>query len=218
MTLAAGIVALFEAFSVGIVANYLGTDVLIAYVVTELLIGLTDTFLAGPSDALHTVCAHAIGGENYTLAGQYVQIAAALYLLLGIPTLGVWYFWIGDIVRLMDLERVADMVSIYTKVVVWHYVLSGLFDGYNALLDITGHVTVVAVFDIIYGLTNVVILWLMCAYYEGFNLYLLGVTQLIVSVAFFIMFTFLVVYKGWLSSFAHGMLRTFALSVSLRRT
>jgi hypothetical protein len=218
MTLEASINALFELISAGIIANYLGTDALTAYVVTGLLIGLTDTFLTGPSGALHTVCGHAIGGGNYTLAGQYVQIAAVLYLLLGVPTLGVWYFWIGDVVRLMNLERVADMVSNYTKITVWHYLLSGLFDGCFALLDITGHVTVVAVYGIIEGLANVILLWLMCEYYEGFNLYLLGVIQLILGVTFFVLFTLLVVDQGWLSSFAHGMFRTFALSVSLRRT
>jgi MATE family multidrug resistance protein len=216
MTLSGLIDALFEAMSVAIVANYLGTQALTAYVVSALLIGLTDTFMAGPSDALNTVCAHAIGAENYTLAGQYVQIAAVLYLLMGVPLLGVWYVWMGDAMLLMGLsQKVATIGAQYTRVVVWHYLLSGLFDGYNALLDITGFVTIGAIFDIIYGFVNVSVLWLICVYWPGVNLVIISLVELAISILFFIIFTLLVICAGWLAPFAKGMLGTFALNVSI---
>ena len=44
MTLSAGIDALLGIIQAAVVANYLGTNNLIAYIVTDLLIGLTDVF------------------------------------------------------------------------------------------------------------------------------------------------------------------------------
>lgn len=210
MTLSSGIDALFDVIGSALVANYLGTNALIAYIITDLLIGLTDVFLGGPADALNTLCAHAVGAENNHLAGQYVQISAVLYLFLGIPALGVWWVWIGDVVKLMGLERLADIVSQYTKIAVWHYALGGLFEGYNSLLDVCGYVTIGAMFDIAFGFTNLVILWLSCIYWEGFDLIKLAIVELIVSFAFFIGFTIFVACMGWLSPFTDGMLKSCA--------
>jgi MATE family multidrug resistance protein len=216
MTLSEVIDALLEAVSVAIIANYLGTEALTAYVLSELLIGLSDEFISGPSEALNTLCAHAIGAENYILAGQYVQIAAVIYLIMGIPSLAVWYIWIGDVVLLMGLsDKVALITAQYTKIIVWHYLLSGLFDGYNALLDITGYVTIGAILDIIYGLIEVTVLWIMCKYWDGVNLVHISLVELGLSIVFFILYTLLVICQGWLSRFTKGMLGTFALGVSL---
>lgn len=215
MTLSEAIGAVYEVMSVAIVSNYLGNDSLIAYIITDLLIGLTDTFLAGPADALNTVCSHAVGAENYKLAGQYVQIAAVLYLLLGVPMLGVWYIWIGDVARLMGFpEDVVAITAEYAKIMVWHYLLSGLFDGYNSLLDVTGYVMVGSIFDIIYGAINVAVLWILCAYWDNVTLYWIGFSELMVSVTLFLIYTAVVVVNGWLDRFMGGMIGSFALFVS----
>lgn len=214
LTLSSGLGAFFEVLSVSIIANYLGTNTLTAYVVTDLLIGLTDTFLTGPADALNTLCSHAIGAENYNLAGQYVQIAAILYLIVGVPALGFWYVWIGDIVSLMGLDNVADIVSHYTTIVVWHYLISGLFRGYYVLLDISGYVRIGAIFDIVYMFTNVSMLWALCAYWDGINLFWIGVIELINAITFFTIFTILVACKGWIAPFTKGIFGGIALRVS----
>ncbi len=218
LTASAGIDAIFEMLSVIIVSNKLGNDALIAYVIADLLIGLTDTFLAGPADALNTVCSHAVGAENYKLAGQYVQIAALLYLIVGVPMLGVWYFWIGDVVLLMGFEEeIANTTAEYAKIVVWHYLISGLFDGYNSLLDVTGYALIGSIFDIIYGTVNVVLLWVLCTSWDGVTLYWIGFFELMVSILFFVVFTILVAWRGWLNRFAEGMLGSFALYVSIQK-
>ena len=214
LTLSSGLEAFCEVLSVSIIANYLGTNTLTAYVVTDLLIGLTDTFLTGPADALNILCSHAIGAENYNLAGQYVQIAAVLYLIIGVPALGFWYFFIGKIVSLMGLDNVADIVSHYTTIVVWHYLISGLFRGYRVLLDISGYVRIGAIFDIVYMFTNVSILWTLCAYWDGINLFWIGVIELINSVIYFTIFIILVACKGWISPFTKGIFGGVAFRVS----
>ena len=159
------------------------------------------------------LCSHAIGAGNYHLAGQYVQISAALYLLLGVPALGVWFIWIGDIVRLMNLNDVADIVSDYTEVVVWYYLLNGLFRGYHVLLDISGYAVVGSIFDVLYGITNVSVIWLLCAYWEGIELYWIAVVELILASTFFVAFNILIACKGWLAPFTRGIIGSFALRV-----
>ena len=113
MTIAEGMDSIFEIVSLAIMSHKLGHNVLIACIVTHLLIELTHVFLAGPFDALYTICSHAAGAENYHLAGQYIQIAAVLYLLVGVPMLGVWYIWIGDVARLMGFgEEIVQITLI----------------------------------------------------------------------------------------------------------
>ncbi len=84
--------AIFDAISTALISRYLGSEVLSAYIVTNLLIGLSDTFINGVGDALGAVCSHAIGMGNYKLAGQYVQIGAIVYGVFAIPCMGIWWF------------------------------------------------------------------------------------------------------------------------------
>lgn len=76
-TAAAMFEAFFDSVSVALVSRYLGVETLSAFVIAELLIGLSDTLVGGVADTLETLCAHAIGAENYFLAGQ-VSLAGRL--------------------------------------------------------------------------------------------------------------------------------------------
>lgn len=213
-TLASMIGSFFEAVAVALVSNYLGVNALSAYVVTNLLVGLSDVFINGISDSLNTVCSHAIGAENYKLAGQYVQIAMTVYCVLGIPVMGVWWFIMEDCLRLFGLnEEVVAIGAQYSKIVIFHYMFSGLFDSYTALLDISGYAVPATVFDVITGGAEAVVIWSLLEFQEGMTLYWVGVAHLVTGVSCFIVFTSIAVCKGWLDPFWDGMFKTFAMKV-----
>jgi len=212
LTLAAVSQSFFNAVTVALISIYLGVDALTAFVVTNLLIGLSDTFIKGVAHSLNTVCSHAIGAENYDLAGQYVQIASLLYLAFAIPAMGVWWFLIDDCIRLFGMnEQVVQMGTEYTKVVIFEYVARGIFDAYTALLDINGHALPATIFDMITDAMGCGVTWVLMAYVDGFNLFWVAVTILSTTICCFIVFTLIAVCQGWLDPFWNGMINTCAL-------
>ena len=84
--------AFYDAVTLAIVSQNLGVDALSAFVIVNLCIGITDQFVKGVADSLTTVCSHAIGAENCSLAGQYAQIAMVLYILCSVTIVACWCF------------------------------------------------------------------------------------------------------------------------------
>ena len=204
--------AFFGAVTLAIVSHYLGVDALSAFVIVNLLIGMTDTFVGGVADSLNTVCSHAIGAENYSLAGQYVQIAMVLYILCSVPIVACWWFLMDDCIRLFGMDaHVVAMGADYAKVVIFDYVAGGLFDEFIALLDVSGYALPATMFDVLGGAIDMMSVWLLLMYVEEMNLFWVGVAQLGTSVVLYIIFGTFAVYKGWLDPFWSGMTKTFAL-------
>lgn len=211
-TVAAVSEAFFDAITLAIVSNYLGVDALSAFVIVNLLIGITDKFVKGVADALNTVCSHAIGAENYSLAGQYVQIAMVLYILCSVPIVACWWFLMDDCMRLFGMDaHVVAMGADYAKVLIFDYVAVGLFDAFTALLDVSGYALHATVFDVLAGTIDVVSVWLLLMYVDEMNLFWVGVTQLGTSVVLYLICGTFAVYRGWLDPFWSGMTKTFAL-------
>jgi len=204
--------SLFDAIAVALISRYLGVEALSAYVVTNLLIGLSDTLISGVGSALSTVCSHAIGADNYDLAGQYTQIATVLYVILAIPVLGVWWFVMDDFIRLFGMnERVVEIGVQYTKIVIFDYLFDGMFGTYSVLIYINGQATQSTIFGIITGALDCAATWLLCAFVEDVSLFWIGASMLSMSVLYHTGFTIFAIYKGWLDPFWNGMIKTFAL-------
>lgn len=85
--------AIFDAISVGLVGIFIGTEAVVAYTVTVVIIGITDSFIKGLPDAEITVCSHALGTGNNYLCKQYVQISIVLYVIYSIPIMRLWCFF-----------------------------------------------------------------------------------------------------------------------------
>jgi Na+-driven multidrug efflux pump len=202
----------FDAIILALVSKYLGVEALSAAIVSHLLIGLTDTFVKGIAGALDTLCPHAIGTENYNLAGEYVQIAMVMYIIISLPISVLWWFFMDDAIRVFGMnEQVVLIGTSYSKVLIADYIIQGMFDVFLALLDMTGYASPVMVVALVEGTTSALSLWGLLHFVNGMNLFWLGVTELCVSLFIYSIFGILVVYRGWLDPFWHGMTKTFAL-------
>ncbi len=214
LTLSSVTYDIFDAISTALISRYLGVDALAAYIVTNLLIGLSECLIDGLGSSLNTLCSHAIGMENHKLAGQYVQIASIFYFVLSIPTMGVWWFMMESCIRLFQMnENVVEIGGQYTKLVIFHYIMEGAFDGYTGLLDINGQVLPATIFDIVMSFADMAATWTIVTRPDA-SLYLVGVSQLIVSAVSMVLFAVISYYKGWLDPFLPGLVRSFAMKVS----
>ena len=207
--------AIFDAITTALISNYLGVKSLSAFIVVNLLIELSTLVSGGLVESVDTICAHAIGAENYKLAGQYVQISTVLYIGLSIPLFTLWYFVMGDCIRLFGFGD--DVVAIgeeYTKIVVFDYIMDGIADAYTELLDMTGYATQGMIFDVVTGAIDILVVWLLLAFAPGMSLFWVGAAHLIGTVVCFIVFTSICICLGWLDPFLEGMVHTFAFKVS----
>lgn len=204
--------ASFYAVSVALISRNLGVDALSAYVVTNLLIGLSDTFISGVGYALNTLCSHAIGCGNDTLAGQYAQIAMILYACCSVPLLGMWMFLIEDCLRLFGFHKnVVKIGAEYTNVVVFHYLIAGVFGTFRSLLDVSGHALHATIMDISSHLAELVVLAVLLRTTDWMSLYYVGLIQALVKLVCtggFLLFAF---FRGWLKPFHEGLFQTFGL-------
>jgi Na+-driven multidrug efflux pump len=211
-TIAGALESVWDAIAVVLISRYLGIESLTAYIITNLLLGLTENFAGGISGSLETLCSHAIGASNYFLAGQYVQIASVVYILVSGPLLGLWCFIMGDCIRLFGFNEAVVAIGVkYTKIVIFDYLVAGIFDNLYTLLDINGQVTQATLFDFVTGATDCAVTWVMLAFVEDVDLYLIGLSMLLISVVHYLGFTLISYFMGWLNPFIDGMVKNFAL-------
>jgi Na+-driven multidrug efflux pump len=104
-----------------LVGIYIGTHALAAYALVNILVGLTDGVLQGPIHACTTLCAHAVGAGNPTLAGSYIQLAIFFYLLVNVPVLFLWFVYMRDVILFLEWgeEETAQMAEDYIRVYVF---------------------------------------------------------------------------------------------------
>ena len=104
-----------------LVGSYVGTHAVAAYALVSILVGLTDGVLQGPIYACTTLCAHAVGAGNPTLAGHYIQWAIFFYLLLNVPVLFLWFLYMREVVLFLEWgeEETAQMAEDFIRVYVF---------------------------------------------------------------------------------------------------
>lgn len=217
-TLSSVLEELFQSMTLIVIGYYLGSASLTAYVCVDLLLGLTDSFMHGVTEATSTLCTHAIGSENYLLAGQFMQMSTIIYLCTGGPFLILWYFLIGDVMQLMGLEtNIIDLAVDYTRIVAFHFILDGLL-SWALILEVNGQEVFTSTMCIIQGGIKFALVLTCCATIDTYSLYWVGVTHLLIAIFFAIILVAVPLYKGWLSPFFKGFIHSNGFKVSVGDT
>lgn len=212
-TLSGVIETIFDNIELILISRFISTDAVVAYAISGLFIELSDTFVGGIGEALDTVCSHAMGGGNDYLAGQYVQISLIFYTILSIPAYGIWWFYMGDTIRLLGLgEKIADMGLQFTRIELFSVFLVGISEHFFFVLDLTEHESFGAVVDIIENVVNTAVVAWTVIEYDSVDLNDVAIIHIIVAALFFVYTTIHVMYMGWFSrKFTNGILKSFAL-------
>mmetsp|Transcript_63182 Transcript_63182/g.73952 ORF Transcript_63182/g.73952 Transcript_63182/m.73952 type:complete len:1135 (+) Transcript_63182:847-4251(+) len=215
---------LLNVLTVILIAKYLNTNAVAAYVTSRLFMGMADEFLRGLNDATHTVCLHAASMGYYHLVGQYVQISVILYFLLSIPTLGFWGYNMEQVLLWMGLgEEIASLGQGFARVVIFQYLVEGVADGVFVLLDIMDQEEFKGRLNLAEGLFRLAVTAILLMNWGGtatdvkggkervVDLVVLASVWLWISLLFFMFGLVYSLKQGWLRPFLTGMVDSMAL-------
>jgi Na+-driven multidrug efflux pump len=186
-----------ELIILAIISHTLGTDAMVAYAMTDGLVGITSSFMGGWHEAVTSLVSMACGAQNYDLAGQYVQIACISYVLCEIPVGCIWVATMSKILLLMGFD---DSVAMLGQDFVWVRILINIMTGVNqCLLDFLAAVEYAAFANVMYcvgcgGSAGGVALF---AYQFDASLVVLGLVILVnCCLLFFVVILFLLKMEG----------------------
>ena len=186
-----------ELIILAIISHTLGTDAMVAYAMTDGLVGITSSFMGGWHEAVTSLVSMACGAQNYDLTGQYVQIACISYVLCEIPVGCIWVATMSKILLLMGFD---DSVAMLGQDFVWVRILINIMTGVNqCLLDFLAAVEYAAFANVMYcvgcgGSAGGVALF---AYQFDASLVVLGLVILVnCCLLFFVVILFLLKMEG----------------------
>jgi hypothetical protein len=213
-TLKALLLGVNQTITVAIISQFVGTDAVVAFVLVELLLGLTAQFFGGIVSTEATLCSQAVGARNYKLAGQYVQICAIMFSLCAIPNTLVWSMVVDDVIKLFGFhEHVARMGHAYAVVLLFRQWLHGINNAYHELLNVIDHERWSTFMGVLEDTVGVVVIVAVVMTKPDTSLQEIGLIKLAVAVVGFIFNCWYTVYKGWMNKYLEGMIGSFAISV-----
>ena len=128
--------------------------------------------------------------------------------------MGVWVFIMEDVVGLLNLsDNVVQLCQEFTKIMIFVYLQDGISETWISILYVTDHEKFQAFIDITGDFSSVCAIWICYANSESFDLFWVGVTQLVVGFFFMVIGLCFAIYSGWLSLFYEGIFCSNALKV-----
>ncbi|KAL3826856.1 hypothetical protein ACHAXA_005698 [Cyclostephanos tholiformis] len=117
-----------ELIVVAIISHTLGTNAMVAYVMTFGLVGISFSFMGGWHEAVSSLVSMAYGAENYELAGKYAQTACFSYVLCEIP---MAFIWVAAMSKILILFGFDESVAMLGHNFAWVRVLINISTGVN---------------------------------------------------------------------------------------
>ena len=205
---------ILDNIDVALVANFIGTDAVAAYVVSDLFISMTDELIGGIADAQGTLCPHALGAGNNALCAQYVQIGVMMFIMVSAPLLLMWCFLMDNALLWFGLSpEIAELGLQFTRVSAIDYLLSGISESVIGLLEITDHEAWVAIVSLVFGVIDILAVALLVTMWEA-QLTSVAWLHFAVGVLYSAFSLIVATRKGWYRQFYKGLFGSFAFKVS----
>jgi hypothetical protein len=216
LTLGAVAHVLFHIITFSLIANFISSDSMIAYVIVHLMLGFTNALLGAIADAESTLCAHALSIGSWFLAGQYAQLSIIMILIANIPLVLMWLMIMDDLVLwLVGSQSIAVLAQSYTNIILGHQVLQSISRALTVLMHLNGNHAFEARFAFLEDSTMAMASWLAVLFVKSITLQEVGKIQLIIGCVSFAVKISYACLKGWLRLFCKGMLRSCALRVRI---
>jgi len=207
--------------SLMLVSHWIGTRPVVAYALVHLLTDLTHGILHAPIDACSTLCAHAVGAGNAVLAGQYVQLAIVLYLMLNVPLTVFWWHHMRDVIVWLHWGDAvtAQLAQDYVRVLIFAVLLQGGQSAIWQLLVVTDHAAEGALLSLCQGVTEVALIAALALLThdddDNMTLQQVGLIFTATELLFLIITIVWSERRGWLKPFHAGLLATSGILDSL---
>jgi hypothetical protein len=208
--------SLFRLITACFISQYLGSESMIAYLLVGLFVRLTSEELSGAIiDALSGFVQASLfsrEGDVAFLAGQYVQLAVVLQLLLGIPLLLVWALTMESVVYwLVQSSSIAFIAEEYARVVVFNFLIHAVSRTFTVVFHICGHEHFESVIDISASTLQLITIACVVALVDDASLATVGYIQLLIGIGSAVAKVMFPVMRGWMQPFRSGIFQNFAL-------
>jgi Na+-driven multidrug efflux pump len=212
------LIGTMETVRVALIGKLISTKALSAYVIVNMLVGMSNAFLKGFQDACTTLCSQAVGVGNKTLAGQYIQIATLLYIFCYIPIFLLWTFTTGSIFAWLGFDAETTKIGEeFTLLYMFSSFLRGMSYSMHSLLDVIDREHYSTAFTS--GQEIVATLGVLAvAMQPGVtNLQLVGLVLIVEEALALIINSAVIVWKGWFDKYLDGLVGSLALLVRFGR-
>ena len=200
------------------------TDSMAAYVLVVLFLRLTSEEISGAvTDVESNLVKEALaqgGDTGFLEAGQCVQRAIAMQILVGAPLLLVWTLVMGDVVlwflkddNIHD-DGMAGIAGEYANVIIVDYILRGITRAFMLPFHLNGQAQFERNIDVMAALLTIVAIVTVAAMIgrDGEpSLFYIGCIQVIIGIAATIIKVTYVALKGWLQPYQRGLVGSIAL-------
>jgi Na+-driven multidrug efflux pump len=199
----------FSLLEAGVIGRFLGTSSLTAYYIVDMGVGFATMFLHGMLSSLTVLVSHAIGAENYTLAGIYVQLSVWTHQILFLPILIVGWSRFFHIVLLLGFdEEIAVAAHEYARFAMLEKMV-GVYDtALHYVLGVAGHEKYSTGINGVHSVLSFVYVLIVAEIGEGTKLSDVGLIHLKLTVLFSLINVAVIVYKRWFSAYWRAMLWT----------
>jgi MATE family multidrug resistance protein len=224
LALGASSEALFRLITTAFISRYLGTDSMVAFLLVGLFVRLTSEELTDAIiDALSAFVQASMqappppgGGDvssaNSFLAGQYVQLAVVLQLVLNIPLLLLWVVCMEKVVIwFVNDPTIAAIAQDYAFVVVFAYLVQSLSRTLTVIFHICGHEHFESIIDIAASTLQLIAIACVSALVDDASLTTVGYVQVLITISAAIAKILFPVMRGWMQPFRKGLINNMAL-------
>lgn len=200
---------IFDLLEAGVIGRLLGTSNLTAYYIVDLGLGLATMFLHGILSSLTVLVSHAIGAENYALAGIYVQLSVWTHQILFLPILIIGWSRFFHIAVLLGFdEEIAAIAHDYAKFAMLD-TLVGVYDtALHYVLEVAGHEKYSTAINGVHSGVSFAYVLILASVREGTKLSDIGEIHLKLTIIFSLVNVAIIVYKRWFNAYWRAMLWT----------
>ena len=208
----------FEAVNVAVIARFIGTGEVAAYVTVDMVVGLSSSLFCGFYEALATLCSQAIGAGNKTLAGQYVQISMVLFVICFSPFIVFWMIYMEQTLRWFGFDEYTVRVGTdFSRIFVFVELIESISESLHALLDTIGKESYSGIYGTL-GEAAATAGVLTVAFSKSSSLERVGLVYLFVAAGELFLNVLIIMWKGWFDEYLGGIIGGCALRVRSEET
>jgi O-antigen/teichoic acid export membrane protein len=203
-----------EAARVAFIGRFVGTNAVAAYVVVDLVVGLTTQCLAGFQDALTTLCSHSIGAGNKKLTGQYIQMSTIVYSLCYVPVIYFWINYIDDALRWLGFDEATTKIGEdFAVLFLFYELVRGISGSIHAVLDVIGLEIYSTLFVVVQEIVAAIVTLVLALQPEP-TLQTIGYAYISVASGALIVNVSVILMNGWFGPDMEGIIKCVAFLVS----
>lgn len=211
---------LFRIALVAIITRYVDTESMVAYLLVMLFLRLSMDEISGAiSDAQSSFLQFYLvdnDEESFYQAGRVIQLSIFTQVLVGVPVLVVWYFFMDNVVLwLIDDAPIAELASDYTRVIMIDYVVKAASRSFMLPYYLTSQAQFEAKIDLVAVVLCFAAILIIEAKYDNADLIDIAWVQVTIGILRTAAKVAFVLSRGYHIPYKQGLFRAFSLTVRL---